>query len=45
MILISLASKFVNPKLTKISIVLIQIRLVVHLYKENDILGDIDLDG
>jgi hypothetical protein len=45
MALLSVASKYITPKLTKISIVLLQIRLLVHLYKEHDIFQDIDLDN
>ena len=45
MALFSVASKYFNPKLTKISIVLIQIRLLVHLYKEHDIFRDVDFDN
>ena len=42
MALISLASKYVNPKLTKVSIVLIQIRHIFLLFKETDIIEGID---
>jgi len=45
MAILSVASKYINPKLTKISIVFIQIRILVHLYKEHDIFRDIDIDN
>ena len=44
MVLLSLASKYIKPKLTKVSIVLIQIRLAMHLFNENDIL-EVELDN
>jgi len=45
MLKLSLASKLIEPKLTKISILLIQIRLLVHMFRETDILVELDFEN